>query len=357
MEEQPRNQVFVACPLKSRQSRGCLGCLALILALVALGITLRGFVFPPDSPGPFSGSSVAVLRVEGPINESRHIARSLKRLRENPRIRAIVVRLDTPGGAVGASEEIGREVRRAREENRKIVVASMGNAAASGGYYIAVAAQEIFANAGTLTGSIGVIGLDWNFEQTLARLGIRSVVVKSGEHKDTGSPFREMTPEDRALLQGVVHDLYRQFFRTVLAARHKEIDKALKERPERIAAILSEGRTKRAGAGIEWDAFTTGTIAAEAGATTETETALRSMADGRVFSGEQARDLGLVDRIGTLQDAIQRAGELAGLGKNPPVVEVRPGSSLPSLLGASARRFWSEWARGGSSVEYRSPTE
>jgi protease-4 len=277
----------------------------------------------------------------------------IRGFRENSLVKAIVLRVDSPGGAVGASEEIYREALKAREVNGKVVVASMGNVAASGGYYVSCAAQEIFSNGGTITGSIGVIMLDWNVEEIMRRVGVESVVVKSGRHKDSGSPFRGMTPEDRNLFQGLIFDTYRQFCTVVLRARHNALEAALRTRPGEVADALSTATTSSGAGGLEWEAFTTGTVARAAGATTDTETLLRWIADGRVLTGDQALTLGLVDKIGTLDDAVVRAGKLAGLGAKPAVVERRPESRIPSLLGISAREFWQEFSRKGPTVQMR----
>lgn len=302
---------------------------------------------------PLLSDSVGVVRIEGPITDSRRINTIIREFGENKKIRAVVVRLDTPGGAVGASEEIYREVVRLREKDKKPVVVSMGNLAASGGYYISCGADEIYANAGTLTGSIGVIAMDFNLESILRRVGVSPVVLKSGEHKDTGSPFREMTPEDRRLIQGVIYDTYRQFVRAVLQARHKEIEGILLKRPGQIADVLSTSTTNKPGSGLEWDAFTTGSIAAETGATTASEIALHTMADGRVFSGEQALKLGLVDKIGTLYDAIDRAAQLGGISKKPHVVYRSPSSGISEVLGSSMREMWQVFSRSEPAVQYR----
>lgn len=351
MEE--KNYLHTSQYPHSRRKRGCGGCFVIALIMLLALAVISHLELPASTPFPVFGQSVGVVRIEGPINESQHVVKILKSFRESPLIKAVVLRLDTPGGAVGASEEIYREVRRIVEKEKKPVVVSMGNAAASGGYYIAAGADEIYANAGTITGSIGVIAMDWNIEGILDKVGIESEVLKSGEHKDTGSPLREMRPEDRAYLQGVIFDTYRQFFRTVLGSRHEEIDKALADRPQAVDDVLSTATTKIPTGGREWQAFTTGTIAAEFGASLASENALRLMADGRVYSGEQARVLGLVDKIGTLEDAIQRAAELAKLGAKPHVVERSPESAMPSFLGAMAREFWQEFTRTDATIQFR----
>ena len=343
-------------PGPSQRRPGCLGCLYGVLAIVAiswfimLGLRLAG-VKPP-----ILSESVAVINIDGPIYESKEVARTLRKLRKTPQVKAIVLRIDSPGGAVGASEEIYREALRVREDSKKPLLVSMGNAAASGGYLIATAADEIFANAGSVTGSIGVIATDVNLQEALKRIGVRPEIIKSGEHKDTGSPFREMTAQDIALLRGVVLDMYRQFFRAVLKARHRQMDEALRQDAGAVERVVAASLTKQpaeAGAAIEYEAFTTGTMAAALGTTTQSEALLRSVADGRILTGEQALTVGLIDRIGTLHDAIERAGELAGLGKSPRVVERSPSSDLPSLFGLSARRFYREFTGGGADWQYR----
>lgn len=351
MSEQPSNSPKPA----GRSRRGCLGCLAVAAAWVALLVVVDTVLGLHELVLPVLRDSVGVVYVEGPIYESQSVVRSIRRLRKSRAIKAIVVRLDSPGGAVGASEEIWREVKRAADENRKPVVASMGNAAASGAYYIAAATDEIWSNNSTVTGSIGVIAAGVNVSDLLGRLGIQPEVVKSGQLKDTGSPFRPPTEQETALLQGVVFDLYRQFFLAVLSARHKQIDDALHKDPGALERVVSAGTTKRPGRRLELEAFTTGSMAKAAGATEEAETALRELADGRILTGEQALAVGLVDRIGSLDDAISRAGKMAGLGDDPPVVERRPASGLPALLGAAMRAASSEFARGDATVEFRAP--
>jgi protease-4 len=340
----------VAVTEKRRTGGGCFAALLLLLLFLAGVIVLAKASSNDTRLIPVFTSSVGVVRIEGAINESKDIVKIVRAFRKSSLVKSIVLRLDTPGGAVGASEEIYAEVMRARKEDKKHVVASMGNAAASGGYYIAMAAEEIFANRGTITGSIGVIAPDFNVQDTLRKVGVRTAPIKSGEHKDTGSPFRDMAPEERHLLQGVVFDMYRQFFTVVLRARHDRIETILHQFPRQIDEVLDTSGTKKSGASLEWDAFTTGTAAADAKATTESETALRRIADGRIYTGDQALKLGLIDQIGTLQDAIDRAGKMAGIEKEPHVIDREPKSDLPSFLGASAGRFWQEFTRTGTSA-------
>ncbi len=227
---------------------------------------------------------VAVIRVEGPILDSEQTIKELKAFAEDPLVRAIVVRIDSPGGGVAPSQEIYNAVRRVRKENNKTVVASMGTVAASGGYYIAVATDRILANPGTLTGSIGVIMQMANFEELLEKIGVKNVVVKSGKFKDVGSPFRPMQEEDRQVLQSLMDQVHRQFIDAVADGR--SLDSAEVE----------------------------------------------PLADGRVFTGQQAKSLLLVDEIGDLQDAIRLAGELGGIQGEPKVIEPQKPFTFRDLL-------------------------
>ena len=227
---------------------------------------------------------VAIVRVEGPILDSYETVEELKTFADDPLVKAIVIRIDSPGGGVAPSQEIYNAVKRVRRENNKTVVASMGTVAASGGYYIAVATDRILANPGTLTGSIGVIMQMANFQELLEKIGVKSVVVKTGKFKDLGSPFRPMVEEERQLLESVMNDTLSQFIEAV-----------------------AEGRSMD---------------------TAEVE----QLADGRVFTGRQARSVLLIDEIGDLQDAIKLAGELGGIEGTPRVLETTKPFSFQELL-------------------------
>ncbi len=231
-----------------------------------------------------SQEKVAIVRVEGPILDSMETVNELKTYAEDPTVRAIVMRIDSPGGGVAPSQEIYNAVRRVRKENNKTVVASMGTVAASGGYYIAVATDRILANPGTLTGSIGVIMQMANFQDLLEKVGVKNIVVKTGKFKDVGSPFRPMGDEERQLLQSVMDDVHRQFIDAV-----------------------ADGRSLDS---LE----------------------VEQLADGRVFTGKQAKSILLVDDIGDLQDAIRLAGELGGIKGEPRVIETTKPFSFRDFL-------------------------
>ena len=209
------------------------------------------------------GEKVGIIEIKGVISESRDIIHKLKRFREVDSIRAIVLRIDSPGGGVGPSQEIFREVR--KTVKLKKVVASMGSVAASGGYYIAAGTDGIVANPGTITGSIGVIMGFTNFQELFRKIGLVPVVVKSVEYKDMGSPVRDMKEDERRILHDLSVNIHRQFVKAISEGRKMELSK------------------------------------------------VESIADGRIFSGEQAKEIRLVDRLGNLEDAIEWAGRMAGI--------------------------------------------
>jgi protease-4 len=264
------------------QKRPLLIALALLCGIFVFFLTLIVAVSHVlDRPTRFvTRSLIGVVEVEGVIIDSKKTIEQLTAFHENSAIKAIVLRVDSPGGGVGPSQEIHDEVKRIDVD--KPVVVSMGSVAASGGYYIAAPARQIFANPGTITGSIGVIMEFTNFQELLEKIGLHNQVVKSGKHKDIGSPVRPMTDEDRAILQGLIDDVHSQFIDSVAAGRHLD--------PQKV----------------------------------------RVLADGRIFTGRQARELGLVDELGSLDAAVRRAGELGGIDGKPEVVY--PPTEKPKLI-------------------------
>lgn len=238
----------------------------LISALVAGGLAILLWVstfLMADGNGLPFGNRIAVIPIRGIISDSKSVVEQLKKYGKDNRVKAIILRIDSPGGGTAASQEIYREVQ--RTVSKKKVVVSMGNVAASGGYYVALAADKIVANPATLTGSIGVILDVPNFKELLKKIGVSRETVKSGPYKDIGSPVREMTPEERRLLQGVIDNVYQQFVAVVVKGR-----KLSREQVERIA-------------------------------------------DGRIFTGEQAKRLGLIDELGSFEDAVDLTKKMVGL--------------------------------------------
>ena len=249
--------------------------LAFLVVSLSMGTGGEGFSLSP------LGRKVGLVEIVGGIDDSDPVVEQLERMRRDASVRAVVVRLDSPGGGVAASQEIYEAVRKIRDDG-KPVIASMGGVAASGAFYVACAADSIVANPGTLTGSIGVILSFPNTEALFRKVGIRLEVVKTGKFKDVGSMWRAMTPEEQKLLEDVLNNVYDQF-----------ID------------AISEGRDL------------------------EREDIL-PYADGRIMSGDQAQSYGFVDRMGDLNDAIQLAADMGGIRGRPTVVRKEP--RKPSFL-------------------------
>ncbi len=253
--------------------------LGVIVGLFFLMILLRSMM--GSTP---MGEKVAVLDINGIISHSDATIKLIHTYRDDPSIKAMVIRIDSPGGSVAPVQEIYAEL----EKLDKPIVASLGGTAASGGYYLACAANTIVANPGTLTGSIGVIMQFTRLKGLYDKIGLEHEVIKSSTFKDTGSPFREMTAAERAVLQGTVDDVYNQFVDTIFTARGEHF----------------------------------------------TRDEVVTLADGRIFSGKQALDLKLLDKLGNLPDAIELAAEFAGIDGKPRIVrkEEKP-SLLEQLLG------------------------
>lgn len=241
-------------------------------------INLSGMIMDNDEPSVFSLDS--------------SIASTIKKLRkaaDNKKIKAVLLRINSPGGTVGTSQEINQAVTALRKV--KPVYATMGDVAASGGYYVACAADKIYANPGTLTGSIGVILNGMNFKGLADKLGVQPQVVKSGTFKDIASPYRPMTEQDRTILQGLIDDSYDQFVNAVATGRKMKLED------------------------------------------------VKKIADGRIYSGRQAKANGLVDELGSYQDALDALQEACkkkyGLTKDLPVEDKSSSSILETLLDTS----------------------
>jgi protease-4 len=266
----------------------------ILVPLSCLGMTMLSLPGGTDT-GRLWEEAVAVVRVEGVIVSgkeadwslsstdnaySESIVEHLERAGQDPSVKAIVLRVNSPGGGIVATDEIYS----ALKETEKPVVASMGEMAASGGYYISCAAEEILANPATLTGSIGVISTVPNFEGLLDKVGIEMLVIKSGTMKDELSPYRQPTEEEIAHWQGITDEAYEQFLGVVVEGRGLDPDEA------------------------------------------------RELADGRVYTGRQALELGLVDQLGNLPEAVQLAAELGGIEGEPRVIEYQRTPSLMEML-------------------------
>lgn len=249
-----------------------------VLSFIIVVFFAAAFLLTVGSDGDLAsaltlGDKVGVVEVKGVISESDTVVEALKRFARSPGIKAVVVRVESPGGGVAPSQEIYAAILKLRDV--KPVVASFGGVAASGGYYIASACDAIVANPGTITGSIGVIMELGNLEGLLEKVGVVPQTVKSGAYKDMGSPTRAVTEEERRLFQEMIDSVHTQFVEAVAGGR--DMDAAR----------------------------------------------VRELADGRIYSGEQAHEAGLVDALGGLEDAIAMAGERGGIDGEPRVTHAR----------------------------------
>jgi len=238
-----------------------------VAVLFAISMKIAGMIFSTGEARLTSKVGVGLIEVKGMILDSKETIRQLRYFLKQDSVKAVVLRVDSPGGIVAPSQEIYAEVKKFAA--KKKIIVSMGSLAASGGYYISAPATMIYANPGTITASIGVILKLSNIESLMDKIGIKSHTLKTGKYKDSGSPLRQFSAEDRAMLQSVIDNTHQQFVRAVAEGRKLPIED------------------------------------------------VRKIADGRILSGEQAMAYKLVDRLGTLQDAIEEAGRLAGISGDP----------------------------------------
>jgi protease-4 len=253
--------------------------LIITLAVIVYTLGIVAIISIARKANLISSNAIAVIEVEGVIYDSRPVVRQLKTYGNNPFIKGILIRIDSPGGGVAASQEIYSAIKETKLKGKKIVV-SMGAVAASGGYYIACPADKIVANPGTLTGSIGVIMEFPVVEELMKKIGVRFEVIKSKEHKDIGSPFRPLSDRERELLNETTLNIYDQF-----------------------VSVITENRNL-------------------------TKENILPIADGRIFSGEQAKTYGLVDSLGSYEDAIKITANLCGIVKEPQIIKERPKFAL-----------------------------
>ncbi|MBN2012190.1 signal peptide peptidase SppA [candidate division KSB1 bacterium] len=248
---------------------------SIIFFIFAMALLISSLNKGSNSIASSGGDKVAIVKVEGVIYGSESIVDQLDKYKRDKSVKAIVLRVNSPGGGIAPSQEMYEKVKEVRDSG-KPVVASMGSVAASGGYYVSCGADTIMANPGTTTGSIGVIAEIPNTQKLMDLIGIKYEVIKSGKYKDTGSPHREMTPDERAYLQGWINDAYEQFVDVV--ANERKLDRQT----------------------------------------------VKKYADGRVYTGKQALKIGLIDTLGTYEDAIHLAAKIGGIDEeNPKTIQDR----------------------------------
>lgn len=287
------------------------GCLVILAGAFFLFVAAAMMGSRPSGEFSFSTAKVAVVPLEGEIIESRDFIETLQKYEKNPTVRAIVVRINSPGGAIAPSQEIYAAIRHARAKSGKPIVASLDSVAASGGYYVAAACDQIVANPGSITGSIGVI-LQWFEMKDLVQWAkMKPETITSGPLKAAGSPFKELTEAERQYFQAIVSQMHRQFVRAIAEGRKGKISEA----------------------------------------------EVMKLADGRIFTGEEALRLKLVDRLGTMDDAVRVAGSLAGIRGEPTRIWPRPRqatlidlltngeseSSVERILSRKLPRFLYRW--------------
>ena len=318
----------------------------MLFFIVVVAIML--FMFTDEMPA-MGRSTVALVNVKGVITDAGDCIRQLRKYAQSPGIKAIVLRIESPGGAVGASQELHHRILQLRKDGAKPIVASMGNVGASGGIYVASAADEIYANPGTVTGSIGVIFRTYDLQGISRKIGVDTQTVKSGKYKDIGSSFREMTPEEREILQAAIDDTYDQFIEALLDGRQKPLAEAYLRRDLAKTTVT-----------VQADAESTAPAAARVASadpqSVPRETVreyVRSIADGRIYTGRQAMELGLVDHMGDLHDAVVRALELAGVSGRPRIVQETRTPTLWDLVQGRSDVLSRLGLPNGWALEYR----
>jgi len=268
--------------------------LVFVPSLVVLAFIVSFVVARLQSP---AGARIGVVEIEGVIAGSKDVNEDIVDFKEDPQIKGVILRIDSPGGGVGPTQEIYREVVKLKE--KKKVYVSMGTACASGGYYIASAANRLYANPSTITGSIGVIMQLMTFEDVLKKIGLQSDTIKAGEFKDVGSPFRKMTLADREYLDGIVQNIYGQFMKDIAAGRKMNID------------------------------------------------VVKKLAEGRVYTGTMAKEVGLVDDLGDFYDAVDALKDELGIkGKPVLVYPEKPFSLSKWIFGSLAQDLSKELSSG-----------
>jgi protease IV len=282
--------------------------LSVFVLFLVVFIIFLVWLMTPDLQMFANPNRVGVIEIRGLIDNVQDSLKAFKEFRKDSNVKCILLRIESPGGGIGASQELYREVRRTIEA--KPVVASLGGIAASGGYYIASAANRIVANPGTITGSIGVISYFPNLRELFEKIGFSAIIIKSGRFKDIGNPDREMTQEERDLLQSTMDEAHRQFIRDVARGRNLPEEK------------------------------------------------VREVADGRIFMGERAQQLGLVDELGNFEDAVKVSAKLGKIEEEPELLyaKKKKRSLLDLLIGSEMSEQIESYLNGSLNfLRYQAP--
>jgi len=272
-------------------------------AFVLLTVAALSLLLAYGGGGDFAfGKRIQVIDIEGELVDSRAIIEQLQRYQDSDSVPAVLLNVDSPGGGVAASQEIYQEVKRLREDKGKVVVAYMSSVGASGAYYLSCTADKIIANPGAVIGSIGVIAEWVNYGDLLEWAKLKSVIFKSGEFKDTGTPTRPLTEREKVYFQGLIDDMYVQFVEAVADGRKMDIE------------------------------------------------SVRALADGRVYTGRDAKEKKLIDEVGNFEDAVELTASLAGITGKPSLLRpVRERITLLDVLTGDISRLGPLRAEGLSS--------
>jgi len=261
----------------------------LIVTVVIAAVIFAASVLPGIFGGA-GGGKIGVVEIEGTISDLKEVMADMVRFKEDDGIRGVIVRINSPGGAVGPTQEAASELKKLKAVKK--VYVSMGSVCASGGYYIASVGEKLYANPSTITGSIGVIMQQTVVEELMKKIGIQSNTLKAGSMKDVGSPFRKMTDSERQYLQDIINNIHEQFIKDVATGRKIPLDKA------------------------------------------------RTLSDGRIYTGLQAKEAGLIDTIGTFYDAVDELKKAVGIkGKPELVYGKRPFAPLRWLFSSTLREM------------------
>jgi protease-4 len=281
----------------SRKKKAWIVILSVIVLVIIVFLTVEHLQGP-------SGDRIGVVEIEGVISGSKEVMDDIVDFKDDASIKGVILRINSQGGGVGPTQEIYREVVKLTE--KKKVYVSMGTTCASGGYYIAAAGQKLYANPSTITGSIGVIMELMNVEDVLKKIGLKSNTIKAGEYKDTGSPFRPMTPEERAYMDGIVTNIYDQFTKDVATGRKMNVE------------------------------------------------TVKKLAEGRIYTGTMAKDVGLVDAIGNFYDTVDAMkADLRIKGKPVLVYPEKPFSLVRWIFGVVGHDFTRELANQLTSSPFK----
>jgi protease-4 len=274
--------------------------------LLIVCIVIAVIIFAATISGMFTGSAskIGVVEIEGTITDLKDVMADIVRFKEDDSIRGVIVRINSPGGAVGPTQEAATELKKLKE--KKKVYVSMGSVCASGGYYIAAVGERLYANPSTITGSIGVIMQQTVVEDLMKKIGVQSNTIKAGSMKDVGNPFRRMTDSERKYLQDIIDSIHEQFIKDVAEGRKMKIEKA------------------------------------------------RELSDGRIYTGLQAKDTGLIDSIGTFYDAVDAMKATLGIkGKPDLVYGKRPFAPLKWLFSSALQEMFAREQGQPFRYEYR----